>query len=197
VIGHADHVEVKGTVGRISGAVHVISSVDDVRGIAVRDAARVAYVTQTTLSVSDARDVIAALRRRFPTIVGPDTRDICYATHNRQMAVRELARRAELILVVGSANSSNSNRLRQVGELAGVPSHLVVHPGMIEPTWIDGVDTVGVTAGASVPARQVDETIERLRSWRALTVEALDGAVETIAFRLPRRLCASAIQSPT
>jgi 4-hydroxy-3-methylbut-2-enyl diphosphate reductase len=194
VIGHADHVEVEGTVGQISGAVHVISTMEDIDRIEVRDPSRVAFVTQTTLSVSDTREVIAALRRRFPAIEGPDTRDICYATHNRQMAVLDLARRAELLLVVGSSNSSNSNRLREVGKLAGVPSFLVEHPSMIDPTWLTGIGTVGVTAGASVPELLVQETIETMRSYRPLTVESLDGVVETVEFRLPERLSAAVVR---
>jgi len=192
VIGHAEHVEVIGTVGQIPGAVHVIATIEDVKDIAVRDPNRVAFVTQTTLSVGDTRDVIAALRRRFPGIVGPDTRDICYATHNRQMAVLDLARRAELILVVGSGNSSNSNRLREIGERAGVPSFLVERPAAIDPDWLADVATVGLTAGASVPEVLVGEAIERLRAIRPITIESLDGLVEDIEFRLPARLVANA-----
>ena len=190
VIGHAEHVEVVGTVGQIPGAVHVIATIDDVEDVVVSDPARVAFVTQTTLSVGDTREVIAALRRRFPAIVGPDTRDICYATHNRQLAVLDLARRAQLILVVGSGNSSNSNRLREIGERAGVPSFLVERPAAIDPDWLADVGTLGLTAGASVPEVLVEEAIDRLRSLRPVTVEALDGVVEDIEFRLPARLLA-------
>lgn len=192
VIGHAEHVEVIGTVGQIPGAVHVIAGIEDVKDIVVRDPDRVAFVTQTTLSVGDTRDVIAALRHRFPRIVGPDTRDICYATHNRQMAVLDLARRAELILVVGSSNSSNSNRLREIGERAGVPSFLIERPAAIDPDWLSDVATVGLTAGASVPEVLVEGAIERLRALRPITIESLEGIIEDIEFRLPSRLTVNA-----
>jgi 4-hydroxy-3-methylbut-2-enyl diphosphate reductase len=147
-------------------------------------------VTQTTLSVSDARDIIAALRSRFPEIIGPDTRDICYATHNRQMAVLELARRVELIIVVGSRNSSNSNRLREIGDRAGVRSILVEDASAIEPEWIADLGVLGITAGASVPEALIEEAIERLATFRPISVELIEGVVEDVEFRLPPRLIA-------
>lgn len=188
VVGHAEHVEVIGTVGQIPGAVFVVGSVADVARVAVRNSARVAYVTQTTLSVADTRDIIAALRRRFPGIVGPDTRDICYATHNRQQAVLELARRTECILVIGSRNSSNSNRLREIGEAAGIASYLVERPAAIDPAWFDDVSVVGVTAGASVPEDLVEAAIACLGTIRPIAIESLSGVIEDIVFRLPARL---------
>jgi 4-hydroxy-3-methylbut-2-enyl diphosphate reductase len=188
VVGHAEHIEVIGTVGQIPGAVSVVGSVADVAGVVVRDPARVAYVTQTTLSVGDTRHIIAALRQRFPAIVGPDTRDICYATHNRQQAVVELARRAECILVIGSGNSSNSNRLREIGEAAGIASYLVERPAAIDPAWLDDVSVVGVTAGASVPEDLVEEAIACLGAIRPIAIESLTGVVEDVVFRLPARI---------
>jgi 4-hydroxy-3-methylbut-2-enyl diphosphate reductase len=188
LIGHANHPEVEGTRGQIDGEVHVVGAPDEVERLIVRDPARVAYVTQTTLSVHDTRDVIAALERRFPGIVGPDTRDICYATQNRQNAVLALAREVQALLVVGSANSSNSSRLREIGAGAGCPSYLIEQPSMIEPAWLDGVDTVGLTAGASAPEALVQATVDHLGRTRPITVETLDGIVETARFRLPERL---------
>jgi 4-hydroxy-3-methylbut-2-enyl diphosphate reductase len=143
------------------------------------------------LSLFDTQDIIAALRDRFPNISGPDTRDICYATQNRQKAVLELAARVELLLVVGSANSSNSNRLRELGETAGVRSHLIEGPSALDPDWLDGVGTVGLTAGASAPEVLVEDVLRSLRSYRAVVVEDLPGTEETVSFRLPERLDAA------
>lgn len=188
VVGHAEHIEVIGTVGQVPGAVSVVGSLADVARLVVRDATRVAYVTQTTLSVADTQGIIAALRRRFPRIVGPDTRDICYATHNRQQAVLELALRCDCILVVGSGNSSNSNRLREIGEAAGVSSYLVERPEAIDPAWLDEVSVLGVTAGASVPEYLVEEAVASLAAIRPIAVENMSGVVEDVVFRLPARL---------
>jgi 4-hydroxy-3-methylbut-2-en-1-yl diphosphate reductase len=188
LIGHIGHPEVEGTLGQIPGAVHVLSESDEVEKLKVTDPERVAFVTQTTLSVNDTKDVIAALKARFPNIVGPDTRDICYATQNRQTAVIELSRKVDLLLVVGAHNSSNSNRLREIGENFGVPSYLIEDATMFDPAWLDGVTKVGVTAGASAPETLVQETISRLRDYRSLTVETLDGVEENIHFKLPREL---------
>lgn len=188
LIGHLGHPEVEGTLGQIPGTVHVLSEVHEVETLEVADPERVAFVTQTTLSVNDTKDVIAALRERFPNIVGPDTRDICYATQNRQTAVIELSKKVDLLLVVGAHNSSNSNRLREIGENFGVPSYLIEDATMFDPKWLEGVNTVGITAGASAPETLVQETISRLREHREITVEALDGVVENIHFKLPREL---------
>ncbi len=188
LIGHLGHPEVEGTLGQIPGAVHVISEVEEVDTLNVADPDMVAFVTQTTLSVNDTKDVIAALKARFPNIVGPDTRDICYATQNRQTAVIALAKDVDLLLVVGAHNSSNSNRLREIGENFGIPSYLIEDASMFDPAWLDGIAKVGVTAGASAPETLVQETIERLREYRTVTVETLDGVEENVHFKLPREL---------
>ncbi len=188
LIGHLGHPEVEGTLGQIEGTVHVISEADEVDGLTVADPERVAFVTQTTLSVNDTRDVIAALRKRFPKIVGPDTRDICYATQNRQTAVIELSKKVDLLLVVGAGNSSNSNRLREIGENFGVPSYLIEDATMFDPVWLNGASTVGITAGASAPETLVQETIRRLKKYRTVTVETLDGVQENVHFKLPAEL---------
>jgi 4-hydroxy-3-methylbut-2-enyl diphosphate reductase len=188
IVGHQGHAEIEGTSGQIPGRVHLVSSVADVAKVEVDDLERVAYVTQTTLSLFDTQEIIAALRERFPNISGPDTRDICYATQNRQKAVLELAGRVELLLVVGSANSSNSNRLRELGEAAGIRSYLIEGPSALDPDWLDGVGTVGLTAGASAPEILVEDVLRSLRSYRAVVVEDLPGIEETVSFRLPERL---------
>ena len=188
LIGHEGHAEVEGTRGQIDGTLHVLCSPEEVESLQVRDPEKVAYITQTTLSVSDTREVIAALKRKFPAIIGPETRDICYATQNRQMAVLELAKTADLILVVGSRNSSNSNRLREIGEAAGVPSYLLEAPSMIAPEWLTGVETVGISAGASAPESLVRQTIDELARHRPVTIETLNFADENVTFKLPRRL---------
>ena len=189
LIGHIGHPEVEGTLGQIPGTVHVISEPEDVASLKVADPARVAFVTQTTLSVNDTKDVIAALKDRFPEIIGPDTRDICYATQNRQTAVNAMVeQKVDLLLVVGAHNSSNSNRLREIGENFGVQSHLIENASMFDPAWLKNVKTVGLTAGASAPEKLVQETIARLRNYCDVTVETLDGVEENIHFKLPREL---------
>lgn len=188
LIGHHGHAEIEGTRGQIAGRLHVVSSVEDVAGLKIVDPERVAFITQTTLSLFDTQDIIAALRGRFPNIAGPDTRDICYATQNRQKAVLALASRVQLLLVVGSDNSSNSNRLKEIGEAAGVPSHLIEGAAELDPDWLDGVDVLGLTAGASAPEAVVQDTIRVLRSYRAVVVEQLEGIEEKVTFRLPERL---------
>ena len=188
LIGHIGHPEVEGTLGQIPGTVHVLSEIEEVDNLEVTDRDRVAFVTQTTLSVNDTKDVIAALKKRFPRIVGPDTRDICYATQNRQTAVIAMAKQVDLLLVVGAHNSSNSNRLREIGENFGVPSYLIEDASMFDPSWLDGVKTVGVTAGASAPETLVQETIARLRDYRDVDVETLDGVEENVHFKLPKEL---------
>ena len=188
LIGHAGHPEVEGTMGRIKGRVHLIGSVEDVARLEPRDPSRLAFVTQTTLSVDDTRDIIAALRARFPDIVGPDTRDICYATQNRQTAVRALARQVDVILVVGAQNSSNSNRLREIGEAAGTPSYLIDSAETLNLACLNGVRTVGITAGASAPELLVQELISKLGERYAVQIEVLAGLEENVHFRLPPEL---------
>jgi 4-hydroxy-3-methylbut-2-enyl diphosphate reductase len=188
LIGHEGHPEVEGTRGSVPGGVLLISSIEDANRARVRDPERVAYVTQTTLSVDDTRDIIAALRRRFPEIVGPDTKDICYATQNRQTAVRELAGQVDVLLVVGARNSSNSNRLREVGAQAGVASHLINDASEIQTSWLEGIDAVGVTAGASAPEELVRDVVRKLASVRPITVHELAGVEETASFKLPGEL---------
>ncbi|HEX7005779.1 MAG TPA: 4-hydroxy-3-methylbut-2-enyl diphosphate reductase [Alphaproteobacteria bacterium] len=188
LIGHEGHPEVEGTMGRIPGKVYLVQDSEDVDALEVTKPDKLAYVTQTTLSVDDTRDVIEALKRRFPKIVGPDVKDICYATQNRQAAVRELARRVDLLLVVGAHNSSNSNRLREIGTEMGVPSYLIEDDRAFDPAWLEGVDSVGISAGASTPEALVQEVIGRLREHREIELEILDGIEEHIQFKLPEAL---------
>jgi 4-hydroxy-3-methylbut-2-enyl diphosphate reductase len=188
LIGHEGHPEVEGTRGRIPGGVLLVSSVADVEMLRVRDPDKVSYVTQTTLSVDDTKDIIEALQRRFPSIVGPNVRDICYATQNRQSAVRDLASHVDLLLVVGAANSSNSNRLREIGADMGVPSYLINDSTELQESWLDGVETVGLTAGASAPETLVQEVVDRLRQFGAVVLDEVAGVHETVHFRLPREV---------
>jgi 4-hydroxy-3-methylbut-2-enyl diphosphate reductase len=188
LIGHEGHAEVEGTRGQIDGRLHVVATAAEVAGLVVADPEKVAYISQTTLSVQDTREVIAALTARFPAIVGPDIRNICYATQNRQAAVQAMAPHCDLILVVGSRSSSNTTRLREVGEIAGVASHLIEGPDAIDPAWFDTVETVGFTAGASAPERLIQDAIDRLRGFRSVTVRELEGIDEEVVFRLPPRL---------
>ena len=188
VIGHRNHPEIKGTMGQIPGSTLLVSTVEDVGRLQVEDPDGLAYVTQTTLSVDDTADVIEALKRRFPTIKGPDLRDICYATQNRQTAIRQLAEHVDLILVVGSQNSSNSNRLRDIGASLGVPCHLIEDADCLEPCWLAGVRAVGVTAGASAPEVLVREVTARLRQLGGSETELLDGIQEAVSFKLPPEL---------
>ncbi|MSO54709.1 MAG: 4-hydroxy-3-methylbut-2-enyl diphosphate reductase [Rhodospirillales bacterium] len=192
LIGHSGHPEVEGTQGRIPGGVHLVTSTDDVATLKVRDPDQLAYVTQTTLSVDDTRDVIEALKVRFPKIVGPDVRDICYATQNRQQAVRDLAREVDLLLVVGAQNSSNSNRLREIGSQTGIPSYLIDDAHGLNPKWLDGVQTVGISAGASAPEALVQEVIRRLGDFGKVEVEELAGVEERVQFKLPAQLTEAA-----
>jgi 4-hydroxy-3-methylbut-2-en-1-yl diphosphate reductase len=185
LIGHAGHPEVVGTMGQIDGTVHLVTCVADVDQLRPSDPEKLAYVTQTTLSVDDTRDILAALRRRFPAIVGPDTRDICYATQNRQSAVRSLASEVDLLLVVGARNSSNSNRLREIGETAGIPAYLLEDAEGLDPAWLEGIESVGISAGASAPEELVQELLERLRTLFLIELETLSGVQEHVQFRLP------------
>ena len=191
LIGHENHPEVEGTVGQIQGPVLLVSDVADVESLEVRDPEKVAYITQTTLSVDDTRDVIAALRRRFPKVVGPDVKDICYATQNRQAAVRSLASVVDLVLVVGAQNSSNSNRLCEVSTDSGVPSYLIEDPSKLDPAWLRGAKSIGITAGASTPEELVQDLIETLREHAELQVSTMDGVIENVRFSLPPELAAS------
>ncbi|WP_422003266.1 4-hydroxy-3-methylbut-2-enyl diphosphate reductase [Reyranella sp.] len=188
LIGHEGHPEVEGTIGQVGGPVHLVSSTQDVDRLDLPADAPIAYVTQTTLSVDDTREIIAALQRRFPNIEGPDVADICYATQHRQSAVRDLCRVVDLLLVVGSRNSSNSNRLREIGIEQGLPSHLIADGSELDPAWLAGVGTVGLTAGASAPEELVLDVIEALRHHGALEVEPMDGVREDVEFRLPAEL---------
>ena len=185
LVGHAGHAEVEGTIGQIPGRVHLVQTVEDVAVLDVGTPDQLAYVTQTTLSVDDTRGIIAALKSRFPDIVGPDVRDICYATQNRQQAVRNLAQQVEMILVVGSRNSSNSNRLREIGAELGLPSYLVDDAAALQPEWFAGVGTVGLTAGASAPEMLVQGVIEGLRRFGPVEVAALEGVAEDVRFKFP------------
>ena len=188
LIGHEGHPEVEGTRGRVNNGVHLVSTVDDVAALAIKDPEKVAYVTQTTLSVDDTRDVIDALKMRFPAIVGPDVRDICYATQNRQQAIRKLAQEVDMILVIGSPNSSNSNRLREIGEEADIPTYLIDGPESVDRAWFDNIETVGITAGASAPETLVLELIDYLRGLDDVEVEQLDGVEERVHFKMPAKL---------
>jgi 4-hydroxy-3-methylbut-2-en-1-yl diphosphate reductase len=188
LIGHAGHPEVEGTVGQIPAPVLLIQSLEDVETLDLAEDTPVAYVTQTTLSVDDTREIIAALQRRFKDIVGPETRDICYATQNRQSALRELSKMVDVILVVGAKNSSNSNRLREIGAEAGVPSYLIADGSELKPEWVRDAEVVGITAGASAPEVLVDDVIDTLRRFGPVEVTTLDGREEHIEFRLPAEL---------
>lgn len=191
IIGHAGHEEVEGTMGSVDAPVHVVSTVEDVARLEIGDPARVAYVTQTTLSIDDTGHVIQALKARFPAIQGPELDDICYATQNRQNAVRALAREVDVLLVVGARNSSNSNRLREVGEQCGVRSYLVQDETEIDPGALAGMSKVGVTAGASTPEVLVQRVLEQLRAYQVRTVTEMGGVKEAMSFRLPRSLAAA------
>jgi 4-hydroxy-3-methylbut-2-enyl diphosphate reductase len=188
LIGHAGHPEVEGTMGQISEPVTLVQTERDVEALDIPQDTPVAYVTQTTLSVDDTRGIIAALQRRFTDIVGPETRDICYATQNRQTAVRELAKLVDVILVVGAKNSSNSNRLREIGDEAGTPSYLIADGSELDPGWFADAHVVGITAGASAPEVLVEDVIDALRRFGPVEVTALAGRQETIEFRLPPEL---------
>jgi 4-hydroxy-3-methylbut-2-enyl diphosphate reductase len=188
MIGHRGHPESEGTMGQSDHGMHLVETVGDVARLAVRDAARLAYVTQTTLSVDDAAKIVATLRARFPAIRGPKRDDICYATQNRQDAVKFMAPRCDVVIVVGSPNSSNSNRLREVAQNMGVDAYMVDSAADLKPEWIAGKPRVGVTAGASAPEVLVNELIERLQALGAKSVRPLEGIAENVVFTLPRGL---------
>jgi 4-hydroxy-3-methylbut-2-enyl diphosphate reductase len=188
LIGHAGHPEVEGTRGQIAGPVFLVQKEADVANLEIPVDAPVAYVTQTTLSVDDTRAVITALKQRFSDIVGPETKDICYATQNRQSAVRALGKMVEVILVVGARNSSNSNRLCEIGAEAGVPSYLIDSGAELDPAWVANARVVGITAGASAPEELVEDVIEALRRCGPVELELQPGIVEDVKFRLPAEL---------
>ncbi len=188
MIGHRGHPESEGTMGQAEGGMFLVETVEDVAGLAVREPERLAYVTQTTLSVDDAAAIVEALRRRFPGIVGPKKDDICYATQNRQDAVKVMAPRCDVVIVVGSPNSSNSNRLREVAEQLQVPAYMIDNAAELDPAWLEGHPRVGVTAGASAPEVLVEDVLARLRSLGAKSVRQLDGVEENVVFPMPKGL---------
>jgi len=188
MIGHRGHPEVEGTMGQAQSGMYLVESPNDVANLQVQDEANLAYVTQTTLSVDDARQIIAALKSRYPAIIGPKKDDICYATQNRQDAVKALALECDIVIVVGSPNSSNSNRLREVAQNMGVPAYMVDAAADLDPRWVLGAARVGITAGASAPEVLVRELIERLRALGATEVREMAGITESVVFPLPKSL---------
>jgi len=188
LIGHAGHPEVEGTMGQVGAPVHLVQDEEDVAKLEIPTDTPVAYITQTTLSIDDTKGIIVALKKHFSDIVGPETSDICYATQNRQTSVRELAKLADVILVVGAANSSNSNRLREIGIEEGIPSYLINDGSELKPEWVKGKKVVGLTAGASAPEELVRHVIEVLGEIEEVQVETMDGKKEHIEFRLPAEL---------
>jgi 4-hydroxy-3-methylbut-2-enyl diphosphate reductase len=188
MIGHKGHPEVEGTMGQSAQGMYLVETVADVLRLEVKDVSKLSYVTQTTLSVDDADKVVCALRERFPEIVGPKRDDICYATQNRQDAVKELATKTEVVFVVGSQSSSNSNRLREVAELLGASAYLVDCAEQIDPAWLEGVSRIGVTAGASAPEVLVQSVVHRLTGGNPEQASQLHGVEENVTFALPREL---------
>jgi len=188
MIGHRGHPEVEGTMGQCADGIHLVETVEDVARLRVSDPQTLAYVTQTTLSVDDAAAIVAALKARFPGILGPKKDDICYATQNRQDAVKALAASSDLVIVVGSQNSSNTNRLREVAEKLGVATYMIDSVAELQPAWLEGKERIGLTAGASAPEVLVSAVVERLRALGATEVRTLDGLVESVVFPLPKAL---------
>ncbi len=188
MIGHDGHPEVEGTMGQAEEGMHLVETVDDVARLAVNNPDQLAYVSQTTLSVDDTAEIIAALKARFPNIIEPKKGDICYATTNRQEAVKFMAPQVEVVVVVGSPNSSNSNRLREVADKMGTPAYMVDNAAAIDPQWIAGKKRIGVTAGASAPEVLVQAVIDRLKELGAASVRALEGVEENVVFPLPKGL---------
>ena len=188
MIGHKGHPEVEGTMGQSAEAMHLVETVADIDQLVVTNPEQLSYVTQTTLSVDDAEEIVSALRKRFPKIKGPKIDDICYATQNRQDAIKELATQVDLILVVGSPTSSNSNRLREVAERLGTKAYLIDNAKQIDPIWLEGVGRIGITAGASAPEVLVEDVINSLCSIRPYQVSQLRGKEENITFPLPKEL---------
>lgn len=194
LIGHEGHPEVEGTSGRVRQGVLLVQDVGDVAKLEVQNPDKLAYVTQTTLSVDDTKDIIAALKSRFPTITGPELRDICYATQNRQNAVRELASQVNLLLVIGSANSSNSNRLRDLASEIGVQAHLIDDARGLQPHWFDSIDSVGITAGASAPEHLVQGVVDAIGKLRPTRVDSMDGEAENTRFKLPPEVMSASLR---
>ncbi len=188
LVGHAGHPEVEGTMGQVKDGIYLVESEQDVETLAVKDPNNLAYVTQTTLSFDDTLKIVRALQRRFPAIRGPKKDDICYATQNRQDAVKTLARTVDMVLVVGSPNSSNSNRLREVAQAQGTKAYMIDGPDDIRPEWLEGVRNLGLTAGASAPEILVQQVLHRLREWGGDLVEETPGVAENISFAVPRVL---------
>ena len=188
LIGHEGHPEVEGTMGRISGDVYLVSNTEDVKRLQVKNPSKLSYISQTTLSVDDTKVVIEALKKRFPEIEGPDVKDICYATQNRQSAVRDLVEHVNLILVVGAKNSSNSNRLRDLGEESGVNTYLIETADDLDRKWFDNVESIGISSGASTPDELVKEVMNRISTFREIKIEMRPGIEENVVFRLPKEL---------
>jgi len=188
MIGHRGHPEVEGTMGQCAGGIHLVETVDDVLRLNVRNAECLAYVTQTTLSVDDAANIVSALKKRFPSILGPKRDDICYATQNRQDAVKALAAFSDVVIVVGSQNSSNTNRLRELAEKLGVATYMIDSVAELDPIWLEGKTRIGLTAGASAPEVLVQAVVSRLRELGARDVRELDGLIESVVFPLPKAL---------
>jgi 4-hydroxy-3-methylbut-2-enyl diphosphate reductase len=192
MIGHKGHPEVEGTLGQSEGGMHLVETVEDVERLEVASPDRLAFVSQTTLSVDDTAEIIAALKRKFPAIAEPKKGDICYATTNRQQAVKFMAPQVDLVIVVGSPSSSNSNRLREVAQKHGAESYMVDNAGQIDPAWVEGRSRIGVTAGASAPEILVQQVVDRLRSLGVSAVRELDGVEENVIFPLPKGLASRA-----
>ena len=188
MIGHAGHPEVEGTMGQSDGGIHLVETVEDVARLGIPEGVELAYVSQTTLSVDDCRMIIDALKQRFPTIAEPKKQDICYATQNRQDAVKFMAPQCDLVLIVGSPSSSNSNRLREVAEKYGCPARLIGSAAELQPEWLEGKRRIGISAGASAPEVLVQELVQRLKGVGVKSVRNLDGVQETVAFPLPKGL---------
>jgi len=188
LIGHAGHPEVEGTLGQAADGMYLVENVEDVARLTVRDPENLSYATQTTLSLDDTARIVAALRARFPQIHGPKKDDICYATQNRQDAVRALARQCQVVLVVGSANSSNSNRLREVAEAQGARAWMIDGPDDIRREWLNGAEVIGLTAGASAPEVLVQRVVARLREWGATVINEQSGVTEAVMFPMPKEL---------
>jgi 4-hydroxy-3-methylbut-2-enyl diphosphate reductase len=191
MIGHKGHPEVQGTMGQSAGGMYLVEDPQDVASLKVNDENNLAFVTQTTLSMDDAERTIAALKARFPAIVGPKKDDICYATQNRQDAVKALSKQCDVVIVVGSPNSSNSNRLREVAQNQGVPAYMVDNASELNPAWLSGKARVGITAGASAPEVLVQAVIDKLKSLGAVSVRDVEGIAERVTFPLPKSLVAT------
>ena len=188
LVGHSGHPEVEGTAGRIPGGVQVVETIDQISNLNFKSSEKLAYVTQTTLSVDDTKDIIKVLKSRFPNIEGPDVKDICYATQNRQSAVRDLVKNVDLVLVVGARNSSNSNRLKDIGSESGVNTYLIETADDMSMEWFENVKSVGITSGASTPDELVKEVIDQISTFSNIEIERQSGIEENVVFKLPKEL---------